>query len=72
MTNGICPKCTATHVYRCAALGEQRALPIGFWLRAPLTYYACTQCGYLEQYILDEEKLEAVRTKAEYVTPQPA
>lgn len=70
MTNGICPKCSAAQVYRFAALGYQRDLPIGFLSSLPLSYYLCTQCGYLEQYVLEAGSLRAVREKAEYVTPQ--
>lgn len=70
MTNGICPKCSAAQIYRFAAMAEQRDIWVGFFTKLPLSYYLCTQCGYLEQYVLDTGSLKAVREKAEYVTPQ--
>lgn len=70
MTNGICPKCSAAQVYRFAALGQQRDIPIDFWMRLPVSYFLCTQCGYLEEYVLDANVLAEARTQAQHVAPQ--
>ncbi|HEY0736930.1 MAG TPA: hypothetical protein VGD69_18575 [Herpetosiphonaceae bacterium] len=70
MTNGICPKCSATQVYSFVDQGDQQSLQIWLWTLLALTYYVCAACGYVEQYILDNKHLEHVRTKAVYVEPQ--
>ena len=72
MTNGICPKCSATQIYRFAALGQQQDIRIDFWTRLPVSHFLCTQCGYLEQYVLDANVLDEARTQAQYVAPQQA
>ena len=69
MTNGICPNCSAAQIYRFEAMAEQGGIWIGIFTRLPLHYFLCTQCGYLEQYVLDAGSLQAVREKAEYVAP---
>ena len=66
MLNGICPKCGSEEVYSGANVPKNMSgygingIPIkGPWLPiyASLDNYVCIQCGFVESYISDRQKL---------------
>ena len=64
MKNGICPKCNGSEVYVLPAKGPSNnfhRIPIEGLASAKLTQYICVDCGYVEEYIDDETKLEQIR-----------
>lgn len=75
MLDGICPKCTSHSVY----FGERVANPpygdntilisSGLFAssRAPLSYYVCINCGYVESYIYDAKSLNDIHKTWQYI-----
>lgn len=69
MKNGTCPKCNSTTVYT-KRQGISFASDTYFYVRissermsrsvSEVDHYICTTCGYVELYIEDKTKLEAV------------
>jgi len=65
MKKGTCPKCGAASVYmRKAGIGRgdggDHVYTGAVTKPTKLDDYACTACGYIESYIPDSEKLQAV------------
>ena len=67
--SGICPKCHSESVFSGADIPLKKgpfasnAIPIGLTLLAAMDNYVCTQCGYVESYISENAKLEAIVKK---------
>jgi|APSaa5957512535_1039671.scaffolds.fasta_scaffold236880_2 predicted nucleic-acid-binding Zn-ribbon protein len=65
MKNGKCPKCESKEIYH----GEKRrsngisVMNVSQFTQAWLDNYTCTQCGYVESYIIDSEIFEKIRKK---------
>ncbi|MBC8393301.1 MAG: hypothetical protein H8E17_12140 [Deltaproteobacteria bacterium] len=69
MREGKCPKCGSDEIYAGIDVAPKsgpfasNSIPIGLFSIAALDNYVCTQCGYLESYIADSEKLEGISRK---------
>ena len=65
MKNGKCPKCDSTEIYH----GEKRrsngisVMMVSSFNQAWLDNYVCTQCGYVESYVLEQDMLEKIKDK---------
>ncbi len=65
MKSGICPKCQTPTVYcKLGGIsyggGGTYVHTYGGGRRSDVYYYVCTDCGLLEAYLADEEKLAEV------------
>ena len=56
MKNGICRNCRQQSVFTKKADGDY-AIPIRTLSVAAVYHYVCANCGYIENYILDDNKL---------------
>ena len=69
MKNGNCPKCGSNSVYCGDAIPLKggpfgsNSIPVSLVSMASLDNYVCTECGYLESYIAEQEKLEEIAEK---------
>ncbi len=69
MKTGVCPKCQSTEIYSGADIPLKKgpfgsnAIPVSMTSIATLDNYVCTDCGYVESYIGEGEKLEEIRLK---------
>ena len=52
MRDGICPKCGSDEIYK-KKTGGVYAIHISIWRRTHFMIYACSECGFCEQYIED-------------------
>ena len=69
MKEGKCPKCNADNVYcgvevypKSGPFGSN-SIPISITSIAALDNYVCVECGYLERYIAEDEKLQQIADK---------
>lgn len=69
MKQGICPKCNSQDVYagvdvlpKSGPFGSN-SIPVSLVSIAALDNYVCVQCGYLERYVADTEKLKEISKK---------
>ncbi len=69
MKEGKCPKCGSEEIYagveilpKSGPFGSN-SIPISIVSIAALDNYVCTDCGYLERYIADSEKLKEIVKK---------
>ncbi|MEJ2689134.1 MAG: hypothetical protein P8130_04140 [Deltaproteobacteria bacterium] len=69
MKNGKCPKCGSDRVYcgvdvypKSGPFGSN-SIPISITSIAAIDNYVCTDCGYLERYIAEPEKLKEISRK---------
>ena len=71
MRDGYCPKCGSADVYRKKWQGY-RTMSVGnFGMISADPYdYLCGQCGYVEIYIDNEEKLAEMRQHWDPVDPK--
>jgi len=67
--NGKCPKCGSNSVYcgdeiplKSGPFGSN-SIPVTLVSIASLDNYVCTDCGYLESYVAEQEKLEEIAEK---------
>lgn len=66
MKNGTCPKCGSESVYcgdklplKNGPFGSN-SIPISIISIAALDNYVCTDCGYLESYIAEKDKIKEI------------
>lgn len=62
--SGQCPKCGSQAIYTNEKLtkrGERATIPITTWKSYFTSVYACTDCGYFEEYIAETELQDAKR-----------
>jgi len=77
MKNGICPKCNHSEVYAGTELmfkqssNDTNTIPISSWASAALDNYVCGNCGYVESYIAEFDKLAKIRKNWPKVNPIP-
>ena len=81
MQQGICPACGATTIYTDQQFSDYRRswngtgyrLVVGQTMLSPkfakVTNYACTSCGYLERYILNEEARNDIAQQWTHISP---
>lgn len=66
MKEGKCPKCGSEEVYAGVEVAPKsgpfgsNSIPVNLFSIAALDNYVCGQCGYVESYIADPEKLETI------------
>lgn len=64
MKSGKCPKCNSSEVAEIPSeLGTYNQIKLGALSIAHVTRYVCTSCGYLEQYVAEEESLKKLRER---------
>lgn len=63
MKNGRCPKCGSSEVHQALMLGERTGLLISTFSSARVMTCICVSCGYLEEYVLDRDKLAQIAEK---------
>jgi predicted nucleic-acid-binding Zn-ribbon protein len=67
LKSGTCPHCGSDEIYENSSVsaGAKNSMPVKLtWylsLDITLTTLVCTGCGYLENYIADEESLPDIR-----------
>lgn len=55
---GKCPKCSGTTIYTDAGItkrGERSSIGISSWTKLFIDVYICSDCGFTEEYICDED-----------------
>ena len=64
--NGTCPKCGSESIYcgdkiplKNGPFGSN-SIPVSIISMAALDNYVCTDCGYLESYIAEKDKLKEI------------
>lgn len=69
MKSGVCPKCSSSQIYsgvdvfmKGGGHGGNR-IPITSFTSARLDNYVCVECGYVESYISERDKLEKIVEK---------
>ena len=63
MKDGICPKCEEKEVHIFTNLSAELSINLGFLKSAGLVYYICTNCGYVELFVQEEELLPKIAAK---------
>lgn len=69
MKTGRCPKCGSNKVYSAADLPLKggpfgsNSIPVSLTSMAPLDNYVCVDCGLLESYVADQDKLAEIARK---------
>ncbi|MDF1592827.1 MAG: hypothetical protein P1P89_15030 [Desulfobacterales bacterium] len=69
MKENKCPKCGSTDVYAGTDVYPKsgpftsNSIPISLTSIAALDNYVCIQCGYVESYIAETEKLKEISKK---------
>ena len=69
MKTGICPKCSSREVYSGAGVALKKgpfgsnSIPIGITSIAALDNLVCVECGYVESYVSDPDKLAEISRK---------
>lgn len=73
MKTGICPKCDSPEIFSGARIALKKgpfgsnSIPIGLTSIAALDNFVCGECGYVESYISDPQKLIEIARKWEKV-----
>ena len=69
MKTGICPKCNSHEVFSGAGIALKKgpfgsnSIPIGLTSMAALDNFVCSECGYVESYVSDPQKLAEISRK---------
>lgn len=69
MKNGQCPRCNSTEIHLARDLPLKggpfgsNSIPISLTSMAPLDNYVCGQCGLVESYVAQKEKLDEIIRK---------
>lgn len=69
MKNGRCPRCGSNKIYSAADLPLKggpfgsNTIPVSLTSMAPLDNYVCVDCGLVESYVADEDKLAEIARK---------
>lgn len=63
MKSGQCPKCGSSEVYRKTRGALEEGVSISLWAAATLDTYICTNCGYIENYVLDDSNFTKIVKK---------
>lgn len=69
MKTGICPKCKSNAVYSGSGVILKKgpfgsnSIPISLSSIAALDNFVCTDCGYVESYVSEKEKLAEISRK---------
>ena len=66
---GVCPKCQSTEIYSGSDIPLKKgpfgsnAIPVSMTSMAALDNYVCVDCGYVESYVGEGEKLQEIQRK---------
>ena len=77
MKNGQCPKCNSKDIFIAKDLPFKggpfgsNSIPVSLTSMASLDNYVCGQCGLVESYVSQEDKLKEIRRKWSPVGDQP-
>ena len=69
MKKGKCPKCGSGNIFAAKNLPLKtgpfgsNSIPVSLTSLAALDNYVCTDCGLVERYVADEEKLKEIEKK---------
>lgn len=69
MKDGKCPKCGSTEIYSHEGMllkggpFGSNSIPISLTSMAALDNFVCTDCGLVESYVADEDKLSEISKK---------
>ena len=69
MKTGTCPKCSSAEIFSGTGIALKKgpfgsnSIPVGLTSIAALDNYVCGECGYVESYISDPEKLTEISRK---------
>lgn len=69
LKTGTCPKCLSESVYSGASIPLKKgpfgsnSIPISLTSVAALDNYVCAECGYLESYVSNKERLTELANK---------
>ncbi|KJS28838.1 MAG: hypothetical protein VR64_22675 [Desulfatitalea sp. BRH_c12] len=69
MKNGQCPKCGSKKIYFADDLPLKggpfgsNTIPVSLTSMAPLDNYVCVDCGLVESYVADKDKLAEITRK---------
>lgn len=69
MKTGRCPKCGSNKVYSATDLPLKggpfgsNSIPVSLTSMAPLDNYVCVDCGLVESYVADKDKLAEITRK---------
>jgi predicted nucleic-acid-binding Zn-ribbon protein len=69
LKTGICPKCSSHEVFSGADVVLKKgpfgsnSIPIGITSIAALDNLVCAECGYVESYVSDPDKLAEISRK---------
>jgi predicted nucleic-acid-binding Zn-ribbon protein len=76
MKNGKCPKCGSAEIFagkdlplKSGPFGSN-SIPVSLTSMAALDNYVCTDCGLVEHYVADPEKLKEIAKKWKPVNAQ--
>jgi predicted nucleic-acid-binding Zn-ribbon protein len=76
MKNGKCPKCGSTEIFagkdlplKSGPFGSN-SIPISLTSMAALDNYVCTDCGLVEHYVADAQRLKEIAKKWKPVNAQ--
>lgn len=75
MKNGKCPKCGFSNIFTARDLPLKagpfgsNSIPISLTSLAALDNYVCTDCGLVERYVADADKLKEITKKWNPVGP---
>ncbi len=73
MKTGTCPKCHSHEIFSGARVALKKgpfgsnSIPIGLTSIAALDNFVCGECGYVESYVSDRQKLIEIARKWEPV-----
>jgi predicted nucleic-acid-binding Zn-ribbon protein len=71
MKNGRCVKCQTPTVYEVdTSRYSRRGIVLSGWVRAGVTYYICTTCGYTEGYVLDQKMRAKIAQTKQHIEPR--
>jgi predicted nucleic-acid-binding Zn-ribbon protein len=69
MKDGKCPKCNSTQIYSQEGMllkggpFGSNSIPVSLTSMAALDNFVCTECGLVESYVADEDKLREISKK---------
>ncbi len=73
LKTGTCPKCHSHEIFSGARVALKKgpfgsnSIPIGLTSIAALDNFVCGECGYVESYVSDTQKLVEIARKWEQV-----
>jgi RNase P subunit RPR2 len=63
MKDGICPKCAAREIHVYNGSGVEMGIRLGTFKSATVVNYICTNCGFVELFVENQEDLPRIAEK---------